>query len=224
MIVSPLFNMLAVLLFIGVTYSAVIPEKERFRNEEWAEDYNLVEPPPAVLLFSRVFDHSKSKITPQNRLKSVIKALYQYDTMNNVRKVNDDKEVISSESSNENKSSTIFPEDVKLIEEQPLVETEIVLSSKSSETNDKMNDFVKVDQLKDVSSSEEQRNEQKQTTEIVIEPTEQTEQTTQKLEVLLEDFVDSIIHVPAHMEGDKAQKFTHSIRYGYGVPFHYNGL
>lgn len=210
---------------IGVAYAGVIPEKDRTRNEAWAEEYNLVEPPPSLVLLSHVFDHSKSKITPQNRLKSVIKAIYQLDTANNRRpssKEPDSNADSIFDSNADEKSSSLLVEDEKPVVEQ--VKLAEFLNSESNEKEEELGELAIVDSKELNSNSDEQFNAQGTTPEIDVVPTEQTEQTTAKLGVLLEDLVDSIIHVPAHMEVDKAQKFTHSIRYGYGVPFHYNGL
>ncbi|XP_075228240.1 uncharacterized protein LOC142328411 [Lycorma delicatula] len=220
MIMSPTSDMFAVFLILFINYAnpAAIPEKERQNNEVWTDDdYNLVEPPPSItLFFSNVFDHSKSKVTPQERLKSVIKAIYQYDTMNNPHKNNNNYDFAKSSvydttlKPNEDKSTSVSSN-----EEQKIF-------SSSNEEQEQIQKVDDIDEKEDIDTPiEGEEIDLETTTPSDVTP---TEQTTQKSGLLLEDLVDSIVRIPAHMESDKTQKYTHSIRYGYDVPFHYKGL
>ncbi|XP_039288863.1 uncharacterized protein LOC111055342 [Nilaparvata lugens] len=197
---------LVTLLFAAVVQAAVIPEKDRWRQDEsWAEEYNLVEPPPNQRLHLVNFfekPHEKSKSAPSMSLKTIIKALYQLNAF-------DDKSAMEDQNVEDDRQTD---EDTKL--EELNLSPEATSKSQQQEfsgTPFNMEDTTVPQLSVELSAPKES------------DTFESHEETTRSLGILLEDLVDAA-HLPTHVESDRTEKFTHSFRYGYGIPFHPQGV
>ncbi|RZF32695.1 hypothetical protein LSTR_LSTR004123 [Laodelphax striatellus] len=219
---------LVTLLFAGAVQSAIIPESYRRQDESWAEEYNLVEPPPNPrLLLMDIFDKPKEKTAPAVHLKTIIKALYQLNAF-------DDRAALEEQNLEDEGSKMAEPESQNV--DQPEVS-----SSVSSRFQQQFSDETQnVDQPEVSPISTSSRSQQQFSSDNIDETTvsqlsielsppkqsdssESHEESTRSLGILLEDLVDTA-HLPAHVESDRTEKFTHSFRYGYGIPFHHQGV